>query len=108
MLDKAKSLATLTHQSGLALQELKDACNQVGRLAHAPVHSPARSPAHSPAHAPACSAHAHAPTNPKGPMTGLKLKGVKPMTNQEEARMSSRHKTVFRAYEVVLSHKAVR
>ena len=64
------------------------------------------------------------------PMTGLKLKGVTPATNQEKARMSRRKKTVFRflivlyspvlifssqnnltifrAYGGVLSHKAVR
>ena len=57
-------------------------------------------------------------------MTGLKLKGVTPATNQEKARMSRRQKTVFRlpavliffsqsnfatirAYGGVLSHKAV-
>ena len=64
-------------------------------------------------------------------MTGLKLKGVTPATNQEKARMSRRQKTIFRflvicwfryctrfskcplhklirAYGGVLSHKAVR
>ena len=41
-------------------------------------------------------------------MTGLKLKGVTPATNQEKARMCRRKKTVFRAYGGVLSHKAVR
>ena len=62
---------------------------------------------------------------PKFPMTGLKLKGVTPATNQEKARMSRRQKTVFRlpavliffsqsnfatirAYDGALSHKAVR
>merc|ERR1711955_167322 len=40
------------------------------------------------------------PSVPKCPMTGLKLKGVTPATNQQ--------KTVFRAYGGVLSHKAVR
>ena len=62
---------------------------------------------------------------PKCPMTGLKLKGVTPATNQEKARISRRQKTVFRlstvliffsqsnfatirAYGGVLSHKAVR
>merc|ERR1712037_675186 len=44
----------------------------------------------------------------KCPMTGLKLKGVTPATNQEKHRMSRRQKTVFRAYGGVLSHKAVR
>ena len=65
------------------------------------------------------------PSVPKCPMTGLKLKGVTPATNQEKARMSRRKKTVFRflivlifssqnnciifrAYGGVLSHKAVR
>jgi len=48
------------------------------------------------------------PSVPKCPMTGLKLKGVTPATNQEKARMSRRQKTVFRAYGGVLSHKAVR
>merc|ERR1712138_81816 len=48
------------------------------------------------------------PSVPKCPMTGLKLKGVKPATNQEKSRLSKRQKTVFRAYGGVLSHKAVR
>merc|ERR1712184_129143 len=48
------------------------------------------------------------PSVPKCPMTGLKLKGVTPATNQEKHRMSRRQKTVFRAYGGVLSHKAVR
>merc|ERR1712176_810992 len=48
------------------------------------------------------------PSVPKCPMTGLKLKGVKPATNQEKTRLSRRHKMVFRAYGGVLSHKAVR
>ena len=61
----------------------------------------------------------------KCPMTGLKLKGVTPATNQEKARMARRQKTVFRlpaviiffsqsnfaiiirAYGGVLSHRAV-
>merc|ERR1712059_77741 len=38
------------------------------------------------------------PSVPKCPMTGMKLKGVKPATNQEKARMSKRLKTVYRAY----------
>merc|ERR1719154_832871 len=41
-------------------------------------------------------------------MTGLKLKGIKPATNQEKTRLSRRQKTVYRAYGGVLSHKAVR
>merc|ERR1719389_651619 len=41
-------------------------------------------------------------------MTGLRLKGVRPATNQEKTRMSKRQKTVYRAYGGVLSHKAVR
>merc|ERR1712059_43503 len=45
---------------------------------------------------------------PKCPMTGMKLKGVKPAPNQEKARMSKRLKTVDRAYGGGLSHKAVR
>ena len=36
------------------------------------------------------------PAVPKCPITGLKLKGVTPATNQEKARMSRRQKTVFR------------
>ena len=36
---------------------------------------------------------------PKCPLTGLKLKGVTPATNQEKARMSRRQKTVFRCLE---------
>eukprot|EP00088_Acartia_fossae_P048685 TRINITY_DN5314_c1_g1_i1.p2 TRINITY_DN5314_c1_g1~~TRINITY_DN5314_c1_g1_i1.p2 ORF type:complete len:113 (+),score=44.14 TRINITY_DN5314_c1_g1_i1:39-377(+) len=48
------------------------------------------------------------PTVPKCPVTGLKIKGVKPATNQEKSRMSKRLKTVTRAYGGVLSHKAVR
>ena len=36
------------------------------------------------------------PSVPKCPMTGLKLKGVTPATNQEKARMSRRQKAVFR------------
>ena len=36
------------------------------------------------------------PAVPKCPMTGLKLKGVTPATNQEKARMSRRQKTVLR------------
>ena len=39
------------------------------------------------------------PSVPKCPMTGLKLKGVTPATNQEKARMSRRQKTVFRCFE---------
>ena len=39
------------------------------------------------------------PSVPKCPMTGLKLKGVTPATNQEKARMSRRQKTVFRCLE---------
>ena len=41
------------------------------------------------------------PSVPKCPMTGLKLKGVTPATNQEKARMSRRQKTVFR-FPIVL------
>jgi len=48
------------------------------------------------------------PSVPKCPMTGLKLKGIKPATNQEKTRLSRRQKTVYRAYGGVLSHKAVR
>ena len=39
------------------------------------------------------------PSVPKCPMTGMKLKGVTPATNQEKARMSRRQKTVFRCIE---------
>ena len=39
------------------------------------------------------------PSVPKCPLTGLKLKGVTPATNQEKARMSRRQKTVFRCLE---------
>merc|ERR1711974_233819 len=48
------------------------------------------------------------PSVPKCPMTGLRLKGVKPATNQEKTRLSRRQKTVYRALGGVLSHKAVR
>ena len=43
------------------------------------------------------------PSVPKCPMTGLKLKGVTPATNQEKARMSRRQKTVFRFHIVQCS-----
>nr|AQS22817.1 60S ribosomal protein l34 [Pseudodiaptomus poplesia] len=48
------------------------------------------------------------PNVPKCPMTGVRLKGVRPATNQEKMRMSKRLKTVSRAYGGVLSHSAVR
>merc|ERR1712137_1090534 len=48
------------------------------------------------------------PSVPKCPMTGLRLKGVRPATNQEKTRLSKRLKTVNRSYGGVLSHKAVR
>merc|ERR1739838_937931 len=48
------------------------------------------------------------PSVPKCPMTGVKLKGVKPSRPAERKRLSLRHKKVFRAYGGVLSHKAVR
>merc|ERR1712050_755564 len=48
------------------------------------------------------------PALPKCPMTGLKLKGVKPTRPSERPRLSRRHKKVFRTYGGVLSHKAVR
>nr|ALS04452.1 60S ribosomal protein L34 [Acartia pacifica] len=48
------------------------------------------------------------PSVPKCPVTGLKIKGVKPATNQEKTRMSKRLKTVSRSYGGVLSHQAVR
>merc|ERR1711863_198019 len=48
------------------------------------------------------------PALPKCPMTGVKLKGVKPTRPAERKRLSLRHKKVFRAYGGVLSHKAVR
>merc|ERR1712172_265868 len=48
------------------------------------------------------------PSVPKCPMTGLRLKGVRPATNQEKTRLSKRQKTVNRSYGGVLSHKAVR
>ena len=38
------------------------------------------------------------PTVPKCPMTGVKLKGIKPLRSCERARVSLRHKKVFRAY----------
>ena len=43
------------------------------------------------------------PSVPKFPMTGLKLKGVTPATNQEKARISRRLKTVFRLSTVLIS-----
>merc|ERR1712224_438673 len=42
------------------------------------------------------------------PMTGIRLKGVKPMRPSEKSRHSLRQKKVYRAYGGVLSHKAVR
>ena len=42
------------------------------------------------------------PSVPKCPMTGLKLKGVTPATNQEKARISRRQKTVFRLPAVLI------
>merc|ERR1712008_341110 len=48
------------------------------------------------------------PTVPKCPMTGVRLKGIKPSRPAERKRLSLRHKKVFRAYGGVLSHKAVR
>merc|ERR1712211_155048 len=48
------------------------------------------------------------PAVPKCPMTGVKLKGIKPSRPAERMRLSLRHKKVFRAYGGVLSHKAVR
>merc|ERR1712157_473544 len=48
------------------------------------------------------------PSVPKCPMTGIKLKGIKPTRPAERSRLSLRHKKVFRAYGGVLSHKAVR
>merc|ERR1711997_1041530 len=48
------------------------------------------------------------PTVPKCPMTGLRLKGVKPSRPSERSRLSLRQKKVYRAYGGVLSHKAVR
>ena len=38
------------------------------------------------------------PTVPKCPMTGLKLKGIKPSRPAERARLSLRQKKVYRAY----------
>merc|ERR1712183_971016 len=48
------------------------------------------------------------PNVPKCPMTGIRLKGVKPMRPSEKSRHSLRHKKVYRAYGGVLSHKAAR
>merc|ERR1711909_85387 len=48
------------------------------------------------------------PNVPKCPMTGIRLKGVKPMRPSEKSRYSLRQKKVYRAYGGVLSHKAVR
>merc|ERR1712038_455962 len=48
------------------------------------------------------------PNVPKCPMTGLRLKGVKPSRPSERSRLSLRQKKVYRAYGGVLSHKAVR
>merc|ERR1712127_680347 len=48
------------------------------------------------------------PALPKCPMTGVKLKGIKPSRPAERKRLSLRKKKVFRAYGGVLSHKAVR
>merc|ERR1711879_404125 len=38
------------------------------------------------------------PSVPKCPMTGLRLKGVRPATNQEKTRLSKRLKTVNRSW----------
>ena len=38
------------------------------------------------------------PTVPKCPMTGVRLKGIKPSRPAERKRLSLRHKKVFRAY----------
>ena len=38
------------------------------------------------------------PNVPKCPMTGIRLKGVKPMRPSEKSRHSLRHKKVYRAY----------
>ncbi len=38
------------------------------------------------------------PQVPKCPMTGLKLKGIKPSRPSDRSRLSLRHKKVFRAY----------
>ena len=48
------------------------------------------------------------PSVPKCPMTGIKLKGIKPTRPSDRPRLSLRHKKVFRAYGGVLSHRAVR
>merc|ERR1712080_171033 len=48
------------------------------------------------------------PNVPKCPMTGIRLKGVKPLRPSEKSRVSLRQKKVYRAYGGVLSHKAVR
>ena len=38
------------------------------------------------------------PSVPKCPMTGIKLKGIKPTRPADRPRLSLRHKKVFRAY----------
>ena len=38
------------------------------------------------------------PAVPKCPMTGVKLKGIKPSRPADRKRLSLRHKKVFRAY----------
>ncbi|QQP41617.1 60S ribosomal protein L34, partial [Caligus rogercresseyi] len=48
------------------------------------------------------------PSVPKCPMTGLRLKGIKPSRPAERKRLSLRQKKVFRAYGGVLSHMAVK
>ena len=45
------------------------------------------------------------PNVPKCPMTGVRLKGVKPMRPTEKARHSLRHKKVYRAYGGIAIHK---
>ena len=46
------------------------------------------------------------PSVPKCPMTGIKLKGIKPTRPADRPRLSLRHKKVFRAYggEKTISH----
>ncbi|CAB4057747.1 RP-L34e [Lepeophtheirus salmonis] len=48
------------------------------------------------------------PSVPKCPMTGLRLKGIKPSRPADRKRLYKRERKVYRAYGGVLSHQAVK
>lgn len=47
------------------------------------------------------------PNVPKCPMTGIKLKGIKPSRAGERSRLSLRHKKVFRAYGGMITAQTI-